>query len=307
MDISELIIKLTEGELSEKEREELKQKLYNDPKLMQEYLTHVQLNDFLKKEFNVEQFEEEINTESAEEKSLAAEKEALETGLFHSTVDHVKDWQEKKTENESLDELKEFASLGLKEKKKEQAKTEEKPIAATKNLFLQKWYYTVSAIAALFVVSFLVIKYTNSSAGNTTLFAYYYQPYHFVIEQDRGNETVDDSLVNTATELYKSEKYSDASELTSKVLEKTNGHVKAHFILGLTLIEAKNYEAAADEFNWILDNHASYHLESKWYLALCYLKLEKNKKAQKQLKDLSESKNLYQERAKVILTQMKPS
>ncbi len=304
VDISELIIKLTEGELSDKEKEELKQKLYNNPKLMQEYLTQVQLNDFLKKEFNAEQIEQDVNKESAEEKSLAAEKEALETGAFRSTVDHVRDWQEKKTEKELLDELKEFASIGLKEKKQEHANFTKKQNPTPKIILLKKWHYAVAAIAALFVLSFLVIKYTSSSADNKALFAYYYQPYHFFVEQDRSNETLDDSLINTAIELYKSEKYNEALELLNSVLEETNEPVKAHFIIGLSHIEAKNYKAATGEFNWILDNHVNYHLESKWYLALCYLKLDETKKAQKLLIDLSTSKNLYQERATVILTQL---
>ncbi len=304
MDVSELIIKLADGELTGKEKEELKQKLYNNPKLMQEYLTHVQLNTFLKKEFGVENIEE-ITKASPEEKSFEAEEEALEKGVFKATFDHVKDWNEEKknTGKAYLDELEEFVSLGLKEKNAEiKLGQKQKPLG--KKAQMKKWYYAVAAVAAVLVISFGLIEYFSAPAENTTLFAHYYQPYHFVVEQNRSGDPPVDSIVNAATELYQSGKYAEASGLAKTVLDKANQHVKARFILGLTFIEIKNYTHAIDEFNWILDNHDSFHLESKWYLALCYLKLKENNKASKLLKELSQSKNFYQERAKAILEQM---
>ena len=301
MDISELIIKLADGELSDKEKEKLKQKLYNNPKLMQEYLTHIQLNDFLKKEFGVDDITE-IRKKSPEDKSLEAEEEGLEKGLFQSAIDHVKDWKEEKknTDKEYLGELKDFASLGLKAKK-HVVKLTEKQKKSRKKVLMKKWYFVATTIAALFVISFFVIPHFNSPADNSALFAHYYKPYQFVIEQNRNGDPHIDSMVNIATLFYKDSKYQKASEIVTTVLTETSQHIKARFILGLTFVEAQNYTLASDEFKKILKNHDSYHLESKWYLALCYLKLEETNDAIKLLKELNESKNLYQKMAKEIL------
>ncbi|MBN1252873.1 MAG: hypothetical protein JXR51_07560 [Bacteroidales bacterium] len=69
----------------------------------------------------------------------------------------------------------------------------------------------------------------------------------------------------------------------------------------MTLIENEKYQKAIDEFNYLIINYDNYNIESRWYLALCYLKLEKTEKAKILFKELSLSKNYYQKSALKIL------
>jgi len=311
---SKLIIKFADKELSRKDREMLEQELYKDPKLMQEYLTHVELNDFLKKKFMPEYTEKDVLTqytkkESLEKKSLDAETEAFNNGVFHSTIDLIKGWKEESKDNEYSNELKEFAALGINEmkekaKQKRNLKLEKKTDEIKKAIFPNKWYFIAASVAALFVISFILIKYSNSAVDNSELFASYYHSYHFVTDQTRSSDLTVDSLVIKAVELYKSENYTEASKVIINALELNDKHVKARFLHGLTLLEAGGYSDAANEFNSILSDHDSYNIESRWYLALCYLKLEKTQQAKKLLKELSHSKNLYQKRALEILLEL---
>lgn len=308
--ISKLIIKLADNELSDSEREKLEKKLYGNPKLMKEYKTHMQLNEFLNKEFNHEKPDKVKKKITQQDKSLEAELESIENNSLSSTVDVVKEWKEDKIDDEYSNELKEFASLGLKAKKEKNRKlqqgdhSKEKTDVGKKTLLLNRWYLIAAAVVTFFMVSALLFNYLKSPADNSELFVQFYQPYHFVLEQTRGSDLPEDSLINVATELYLERKYSEASELALNAINLNDNHVKARFIYGLTQLEAKNYTQAAFEFETILNSDNSYHLEARWYLALCYLKLKKTKDAKDLLNILAQSKSFYMEKALELLKKM---
>jgi hypothetical protein len=305
MDISELIIKLADNELSRDEREALEKELYSNPKLMQEYLIHLEMNEFMKERFAQKappHFDKE-KKESAAKKSLDAEKEAFNNGTFYSTIDFVKEINEKREKNNYPDDLKEFVSLGIKEKT-EEGKGAIKMLQPKKWL-INKWYLLAASIIILISVSVILLKSVSSPTDYSSLYTAYYQPYFFVVDQTRSSDTNIDSLANEATELYKNGNYQQALELSARVLEINSKHVKAKFLHALCLIEAKKFKAAADEIKQILSGYDSYQLESKWYLALCFLQLDKPDDAKGLLSELSLSKNLYQKRALELLDKIK--
>ena len=310
MEISELIMRLADNELSQEEREELEKILYKDPRLMQEYLTYLEMNDFLKEKFATKETEKrnlfgDDKKESAGKKSLDAEKEAFNKGTFYSTIDLVKEIKEEGNKKKYSDDLKEFAAIGIKEMKGKVNWGDENTVTIKKTVpktrILRKWYFLAASITVFLSISILLTKSIFTPADYSGLFASYYQPYFFVVEQTRSSDRVLDSLVNGATELYKSGNYAQASKIIRNALEINNKHVKAIFIYGLTMLEVKNYARAADEFKMILAGYDSYQIESKWYLALCYLQLDKPGEAKKLLVELGLSKNLYQKRALDLL------
>ncbi|MDF1547976.1 MAG: hypothetical protein P1P88_09135 [Bacteroidales bacterium] len=311
MEMSELLIKLADNELSPEERENLEKELYKNPKLMQEYLDYLEMNEFLDgkfatKDINKENEPENKLNENAGKKSLEAEKEAYSKGTFFSSVDLVKEIREKRHKNDYPDDLKKFVSLGLERKANENRKKSQgtvKHIGRKINL-LNKWFLIAASIVVLVSISVVLKKTVFVRVNSSELFATYYQPYFFVVDQTRSSDSLSDVLVNEATELYKAGDYELASNISANVLEIDNKQVKALFIHGLTMIEVKNYQKAADEFGIILTNYDSFQLESKWYLALCFLKLERKRDAKKLLRELSLSKNYYQMRAVAMLEVM---
>jgi tetratricopeptide (TPR) repeat protein len=308
MDISELIIKLADNELSPDERESLEKELYSNPKLMQEYLMYLEMNEFMKERFAQKGLPllDKKKEKSAAEKSMDAEKEALNSGTFYSTIDFVKEINEKRGKSKYDDDLKEFVSLGIKDKndKTDDDKETTKIIQPKKSL-VRKWYLLAASIVILISVSVVLWKSVFSPTDYSALYTSYYQPYFFVVDQTRSSDANTDSLVNLATELYKDGNYQQALELCDRVLKIDNKHVKALFIHALCLIEAKNFKGAADEFKQILSGYDSYQLESKWYLTLCFLQLDKPNDARELLSELSVSKNLYQKRALELLDKIK--
>lgn len=311
MDISELIMKLADNELSPIERENLEKELYKDPKLMREYLTYLEMNEFLDGKFANKDTEKENQPdnklkEDVGKKSLDAEKEAFKKNTFYSTIDLVKEIREKRHKNDYPDELKEFVSLGLERNDNENQKKSQGTVKHNRRKInlLNKWFLIAASIVVLVSISVVLKKTVFVRVNSSGLFAAYYQPYFFVVDQTRGSDSLADVLINEATELYKAGDYELASNISANVLELDPKQVKALFIHGLTMIEVKNYQKAADEFGLILSNYDSYQLEAKWYLALCFLKLERKRDAKILLRELSLSKNYYQTRAVAMLEVM---
>jgi len=311
---SELIIKLADNELAADEKDKLEKEIYRSPELMQEYLTQIQLNNFLQKKFRSEQIADNFlasdkEIESLEKKSLDTEAEAFDTGTFKATMNLINDFQDESSGDEYSARLKEFAATGInarkeKVKKRNNFKVIKKDETFRKESILSKWYFIAASAAAVLVISFLIYKNISAPLSSDDLYVEYYKSYHFVTEQTRSSDKITDNMVHDATKLYKSEKYAEASVLVMDALELNNKHVKARFIYGLTLLEASNYTTAAKQFSRILSNHDSYNIESRWYLALCYLKQEKSANAKRLLSELSQSKNLYQKRAIKILDEL---
>ena len=308
---SEHIIKLVDNELSAKEKNKLEKELYKNPKLMQEYLTQIQLNDFLRKKFgaNLSEKKNRRDSKSSGENGLDFETEAFKTGAFLSATNLLEELKDESISKNYSDELKEFSAIGIVEKSKQASTSVNLRVVGKENIetkkgILTKWYFIATSVAAMLVISFILYRYNSAPVSNAELFSSYYQSYHFVKEQTRGSDLTIDSLVEEATELYKSKKYSKAFLLIIDALELNAEHVKARFLHGLTLLEEGHYSNAANEFNSILSGYDSYNIESRWYLALCYLKLENTREAEKLLRELGQSKNLYQKRALEILKKM---
>jgi len=300
-----LVLKYLENELLPNEREKLEMEIQNNPELMKELQMQTKLNDFLKGKFMAEKAEQESG--------LIDNLSIIQTGnvsVEKLAENWVNECKLEKEHPENNDELRDFIVGGMKQANElENKNLLSKPIInekkTDKTTFINKWIYLASSIAAVFIISISLLWYFGTKTNNAELFASYYQPYHFVSEQNRSSDTIIFSSLNEAVEFYESGNYAQASERIEKVLSTDKNQVKAHFISGLILNETGNYSAASTEFNLIIDKFDSYHIESKWYLALCYLKLNQVKKAKQLFNELSLSKNFYQIRAGEILGKIK--
>ncbi len=336
-----LITKYTDNELSTKEKGKFEKKLNKNPELLREYKLHLRLNEFMEGKFMSQHTEKDIffnyadqfaheaikeykneNSDDNEllvflnsaknedesslyEKNRCGEKEAIKKAVDNLAYKWVKDWKEEEQDNDYLKELKEFAASGLKQNEEELQKRSLKVIKRDKTIskvrIINKWYYVAASIAAIFIISINIWSYFYSAVNNSELFVSYYQPYSFVLDQTRDSDTKIESTFNKAATLYKSKKYLDASAMFKDLLSIDNNNVRTRFLYGLTLIEKENYLNAVKELVIITEQHDSFNLEARWYLALCYIKLDNNKKAKELFLELSLSKNFYQKRALEML------
>ncbi len=169
--------------------------------------------------------------------------------------------------------------------------------------FFNNWYYSAASVAALFLISFGLWKIIDKPMGNDELFVSFYQPYNLVSNHTRSLGELPE-VYEEATNYYINENYREAALIFKKALDSNIEQVDIRFLYAISLVELKKYEEAVIEFKMVISKYDSYNLESKWYLSLCYLKLNKVEAAHKLLLELSEKRSFYQEPALEILDQL---
>ena len=341
---TDLIIRYTDKELSKTEELKFEKKLIQDKSMRHELEIHKYLNSFMKRRFNLEQDSEQdlfyndvdqfakealsdylveekthsdiisfINKESSLEKQ---EQEIVGdvqlSGIELIAGNWVDQWKNKiensKQDQKYLDDIRSFIAKGMnidENKERKLLKVANKKLKNRKVIpFFTNWYYSAASAAALFLISFGLWKFVDKPMDNDELFINFYQSYTLVSDQTRSYNNEFPGQYNEASSYYKNENYSEAAIVFKKALESDIDQADIRFLYAISMVETKKYEEAVLEFKTIISKYDSYNLESKWYLSLCYLKLDKIDEAQKLLIELAEKRSFYQNSAQEILNQL---
>ena len=91
----------------------------------------------------------------------------------------------------------------------------------------------------------------------------------------------------------------------NRKVDNTAIDTKAIFESGKAQYELKNYGAAENDFEKLMDDTSTvYYDEAKWLLANCYMRNHKNAKARKLLKEIANSESGYKKKAFGLLQEM---
>jgi len=81
-----------------------------------------------------------------------------------------------------------------------------------------------------------------------------------------------------------------------------------HFYSGVSLQELGKYQKAISEYETVITDIDNLFVEqANWYIGLCYLQTNEDKKAYKQFKKIAKEDGFYQLKAEAILRKMKYS
>lgn len=79
-----------------------------------------------------------------------------------------------------------------------------------------------------------------------------------------------------------------------------------HFYAGAALQETGKYRQAINKYETVIvDNDNLFTEQAQWYIALCYLRTNENKKAYIQFDKIAKKEGFYQFKAKAIVRKMK--
>ncbi len=160
------------------------------------------------------------------------------------------------------------------------------------------WYAAAVTLAGAITVAFILLL--KGQTEMPEMFARYYEPYHQserIIEITRS----DDDLY-FAIQLFESGDYSRAAVFFNQLSDSLNNSSYSSFYAGLIYIQQEKWEMAIDAFIQVINDGNVYILgDARWYLGLCYLRVENAPAAREQFEILSEGKNEYSKRARKIL------
>ena len=239
-------------------------------------------------------------TNEVENQIDEAEREMFLKGIDKETNQWVATWKEELTTIGSSDkytnEVSDYIKQGM-----ESARMPLKLKSDNKNK--RKFIYRISAAAAVLIVALGFWSLFSLKPTSAELFAEYYKPYSIIDGQTRSGIQADEKFVEIAR-LYKNEQYNDVGSKLEVLLKEGSSSPKILLIYGITLIEQDKYEKAISTFNVILKQSGEFSIEAKWYLALCYLKMNDKSNADKLLTELSKTPGLYKTMAENLLDEL---
>jgi len=268
-----------DGRLTGKELEEFERALENDPDLK---------NDLEKyKELHIAA-EKTIGQDMSEEEDYAVDKETDEL----SRNDISKYGKEKRGLSDT--DMTDFEKML---KNAERDHFDERGGRFKKPRFI--WYGAAAVVFVILAVSVFMIVRT-SKMNTLDLYATFFEPYvksEKVFELTRSS---DDFYY--AVKLFEAGDYSRAAMLFSNLADSVELEAYALFYSGLTSMELGRWDEAIGSLKSAIgcaENHLIY--DSRWYLGLCYLRINDEDSARTQFEILASEKNEYTRKSRQIL------
>jgi tetratricopeptide (TPR) repeat protein len=117
-----------------------------------------------------------------------------------------------------------------------------------------------------------------------------------------------DQTLSEALQKFDNQDYKSAISLLQEVIGRDQNNMVGHFYAGVSLQETGKYKSAIDEYQTVMINKDNLFVEqANWYIGLCYLQTNENKKAFTQFKKIAKKEGYYQLKAQAILRKIKVS
>ena len=257
-------------------------------------------NAELKSLAKIEDLESYINSELSEEKLASFEAELSSNLELIKEIDLIKNIDLALQENDIMQlrtNLQNIASKISNEKLTERSFTGN--IKARKVVF--------ATVAASLILLLGITGLLSRQSSQSQIYQNFYNKYETTGIVRSANLTTDLTL-SAALQKFDNQDYDTALNLFSQVISRDQNNMVGHFYSGASLQETGKYNNAIKEFQTvIIDNDNLFVEQAQWYIGLCYLQTNENKKAYKQFKKLAKNEGFYQQKAQAILNKMKYS
>lgn len=158
-----------------------------------------------------------------------------------------------------------------------------------------------ASLAILLSITGLLSK--QSSQGDL------YRKYHSAYETPgvvRSASITSSQTLAMALQKFDNRDYEQAIGLLQKVISEDQKNMAGHFYAGAALQETGKYRQAINKYETVIvDNDNLFTEQAQWYIALCYLRTNEDKKAYIQFDKIAKKEGFYQLKAKAILRKMK--
>ncbi|KPK80554.1 MAG: hypothetical protein AMS27_16810 [Bacteroides sp. SM23_62_1] len=279
MDYTELFDKYIDGRLKDRELAEFERALENDPGLKKELEKFLELHNAAEKDIGQDKIPEE-------EYEIDRETDKL-------SKNDIYEYRKEKRESSDSD-MSDFEHL-LKDAEKDYFNKGGRKIKITRLV----WYAAAAMVFIVLTISvFILVR--NNQQKSVDLYAFFFEPYiksEKIFEITRSS---DDFYY--AIQVFEAGDYARASILFNNLADSVELKVYALFYAGLTSIELGRWEEAIELFKSAIgcgENQMTYN--SRWYLGLCYLRIDDEESGKIQFKILASEKNEYSRNARQIL------
>jgi len=164
----------------------------------------------------------------------------------------------------------------------------------------------LSTVAASLIL-LLGITGIMSRQSQDDIYQKFYTKYEATGIVRSANITANKTL-SEALQKFENQDYNAALNLFTEVISRDQNNMVGHFYTGISLQETGKYQNAIKEYETvIIDKDNLFTEQAEWYIGLCYLQTNENKKAYKQFKKIAKNEGFYQQKAQSILNKIKDS
>ena len=164
----------------------------------------------------------------------------------------------------------------------------------------------LSTVAASLIL-LLGITGIMSRQSQNDIYQKFYTKYEATGIVRSANLTANKTLTE-ALQKFENQDYNAALNLFTEVIARDQNNMVGHFYTGVSLQETGKYQNAIKEYETVIIDKDNLFIEqAEWYIGLCYLQTNENKKAYKQFKKIAKNEGFYQQKAQSILNKIKDS
>lgn len=163
----------------------------------------------------------------------------------------------------------------------------------------------ISSVAASLILLLGITGLLTRQSSDSQLYQKYYAAYHQSSGVSRSGELIADPLFSAAMQQFNEGRYDAAQPLFLQVLGQNPSNPVAQFYAGASLQATGDYRGAIERYQAVLEDRDNMFVEqARWYIGLCYLQTNDQKKAYQHFKKISQSQGFYQEKAQAILRKL---
>jgi hypothetical protein len=163
----------------------------------------------------------------------------------------------------------------------------------------------ISVVAASLVLMLSITGILKFYNGQNDLYEKYYSKYEsFGVARsafDSQNSTLNNALVK-----FNQKDYESAIILLQDYTGNSKSNAVKHFYTGVAMQETGKYQTAIAEYEFVIFDKDNLFVEqAEWYIGLCYLKTNDQRKAMLQFRKIYDKKGYYHQKAEAIIRRMK--
>jgi len=191
-------------------------------------------------------------------------------------------------------------SLQLISKERTASNTKVISLASTKTRLL--YWSAAASVIVLFAVSSLL---QQRGISDQDLYASYFQPYNNMAGTSRSASSSSNLLSEAIREIDKGD-YATALDMLQVVSTDKQDGFTANFYTGKAYQALGDYKNAIKSFSVVVQHGDNLLVEqSKWYIGLCYLKINEREKAISQFRSIVAGNGFYAQKSNDLLKQLK--
>jgi hypothetical protein len=165
----------------------------------------------------------------------------------------------------------------------------------------------LSTVAASLILLLGLTGILSRQYSQDNIYEKFYTKYEATGIVRSANTTANRTLTE-ALQKFENKEYKEALDLFGEVINKDQNNMVGHFYTGVSLQETGKYPDAIKEYEIVIvDKDNLFTEQAQWYIGLCYLQTNENKKAYKQFKKIAKNEGFYQQKAQAILNKIKYS